>query len=89
MIIKENRFSTFIWILLVLLTLSTYLIGEAGAVGKISMLLLITLSFLKGQLVANYFMNLRHAHGIWRTIIFAYFLVVGGLIAITYINSLN
>ena len=85
----ENKLSTLVWGILILLTLSTYLIGESGAVGKSAMLLLITLSFIKGQLVANYFMNLRHAHGLWRAIIFAYFLVVGGLIAITYISSVR
>lgn len=85
----ENKLSILVWGILILLTLSTYLIGESGAVGKSAMLLLITLSFIKGQLVANYFMNLRRAHGLWRAIIFAYFLVVGGLIAITYISSVR
>jgi hypothetical protein len=35
-------------------------------------------------MVANYFMGLRRVHIGWRILILAYFVIVGGLIALAY-----
>ncbi len=85
----SNRFYTGVWAILSVLTLATFLIGETGFAGRGVMLLLILISFVKGQLVANYFMGLRHAGWLWRGIILGYFLVVGGMIAIAYLIGLH
>ena len=84
---RSQHFYTIIWLLLLALTAITFFIGETGAVGKIAMISLISISFVKGQLIANYFMGLRHVHLMWRGIIFAYFLIVGCLIAIAYLST--
>ena len=42
------------------------------------------IALIKGQMVANYFMGLRRVHLGWRILILAYFLIVGGLIALAY-----
>ncbi len=85
----SDRFSTLIWAVLSLLTLATFTIGEAGLAGRGVMLTLLAIAFVKGQMVANYFMGLRHAGWLWRGIILAYFLVVGGMIAIAYLMGLR
>jgi len=48
---------------------------------------LLLIAFLKGQLVANYFMGLRHAGWLWRGIVLIYFVLVGGLILIAYLTA--
>ena len=84
---RSQHFYTTIWLLLLVLTATTFLIGETGIVGKIAMISLMSISFVKGQLIANYFMRLRHVHLMWRGIIFAYFLIVACLIAIAYLSA--
>lgn len=85
----SNTFSTIIWLVLVALTLLTFSIGEAGLTGKLAMLSLLFIALLKGQMVANYFMGLRHVAFGWRAIVLFYFLIVGGLIALAYLMGLE
>ena len=81
-----NRFATIIWLGLVILTMGTFLIGEEVTAGKTVMLSVLVISLIKGQLIANYFMGLRHVSWLWRGIILGYFVIVGGMIAIAYLN---
>jgi caa(3)-type oxidase subunit IV len=85
---QSNISATVIWLILVALTLATWRIGEAGMVGKSAMLLLLFIAMIKSQMVANYFMALRHTRLLWRGIMFGYFVIVGGLIALSYLRSL-
>lgn len=85
----SNAFSTIIWVALVALTLTTYRMGEAGLAGKGVMLALLLIAMIKGQMVANYFMGLRHAHIVWRALVFFYFVLVGGLIAVAYLMGVH
>lgn len=81
-----NRFATLIWLALVILTVTTFLIGEKVSAGKTVMLSVLLISLIKGQLIANYFMGLRHVSWLWRGIILGYFVVVGGMIVIAYMK---
>jgi caa(3)-type oxidase subunit IV len=85
---QSNISATVIWLILVALTLATWRIGEAGMVGKSAMLLLLFIAMIKSQMVSNYFMALRHTRLLWRGIMFGYFVIVGGLIALAYLRSL-
>lgn len=82
--IQPNWFSTMIWLMLVALTLVTFRIGQAGTVGSSAMLAVLLIALVKGQMVANYFMGLRRVHIGWRILILAYFVIIGGLIALAY-----
>ncbi|MFZ9642283.1 MAG: cytochrome C oxidase subunit IV family protein [Candidatus Methylopumilus sp.] len=84
---QTNKFSTAVCLSLIILTILTFGIGEKGLTGKLVMLSLLAISFIKGQLIANYFMGLRHVSWLWRGIIMGYFLIVGCLIAIAYTIS--
>ena len=84
---QSKKFSRTIWLLLIALTTITYSIGKAGLSGKLVMLGLLGISLIKGQLIANYFMGLRHVSWIWRGIVLGYFLIVGCLIAVAYTIS--
>jgi len=83
---RLNRFATRIWLALVALTVLTFFIGEEVTAGKTVMLSVLAISLIKGQLIANYFMCLRHVRWLWRCIILGYFVIVGGMIAIAYLN---
>jgi len=81
-----NRFATLIWLALVALTVLTFFIGEEVTAGETVMLSVLAISLIKGQLIANYFMGLRHVSWLWRGIILGYFVIVGGMIVIAYLN---
>ncbi len=82
---RLNRFYTAIWLLLVVMTLATFFIGERIAAGSVVMMSVLVISLIKGQLIANYFMGLRHVSWVWRGIILGYFVIVGGMVAVAYL----
>jgi cytochrome c oxidase subunit IV len=86
---QSNSFSTVIWLMLVILTIATFSLGEAGMSGKYVMLTLLAIAMIKSQLVANYFMGLRKSKFLWRAMMFGYFAIVGGLIAVAYLMGLK
>jgi len=75
---------TLVWIGLLLLTLVTYYLGEVNQTASSFVYVLLAITMIKSQLVANYFMGLRHVALKWRIIMLVYFLIVGGLIALAY-----
>ena len=85
----SNLFFTVIWLVLVVLTIMTFSLGEAGMSGEVVMLTLLAITMVKSQLVANYFMGLRRTKFLWRAIMFGYFAIVGGLIAVAYLMGLK
>ena len=86
---QSKLFPTVIWLVLVALTIVTFSLGEAGMSGKGVMLTLLAITMIKSQLVANYFMALRKTKFLWRAIMFGYFIIVGGLIAMAYLMGLK
>ncbi|NOU24153.1 MAG: cytochrome C oxidase subunit IV family protein [Methylotenera sp.] len=85
----SNLFFTVILLVLAVLTIMTFSLGEAGMAGKGVMLTLLAITMIKSQLVANYFMGLRRTKFLWRAIMFGYFAIVGGLIAVAYLMGLK
>jgi len=86
---QSNLFFTVIWLVLAVLTIMTFSLGEAGLAGKGVMLTLLAITMIKSQLVANYFMGLRRTKFLWRAIMFGYFAIVGGLITVAYLMGLK
>jgi len=86
---QSNLFFTVIWLVLAVLTIMTFSLGEAGVAGKGVMLTLLAITMIKSQLVANYFMGLRRTKVLWRAIMFGYFAIVGGLITVAYLMGLK
>lgn len=86
---QSKFFSTIILLVLLALTILTFSLGEAGMSGSGVMFTLLTITMIKSQLVANYFMALHKTKLLWRAIMFGYFIIVGGLIAIAYLIGLK
>jgi hypothetical protein len=76
---------TWVYLLLILLSCSTYLIGRWDFSGLGISLLVLLLALLKGQLVGNYFMGLGSVRGWWRWPVFIWLFVPGSLIGAAFI----
>jgi hypothetical protein len=72
-----------------LLTATTYSIGEAALGGVTIMLLVLGTAAIKVQLVANYFMGLRRTRWLWRGIVLGWLLLVTALITIAYLTTIK
>ena len=77
-----------IWLLMLLLTLTTYAIGRLGYSGAAIMLFLLLTAAIKAGLIIRDFMELRGVSLLWRVIMYGWLLVVCLGIAISYIVSL-
>ena len=86
---KFIRPSTLIWLLLMLLTVTTYAISETGMGGTIIMLIVLGIAAIKVQLVTNYFMALRDTRWLWRGIVLGWLMLVTGLIVIAYLTTIK
>lgn len=73
------------WLLLVALSLVTYLAAELGLQGEALVLGVLVLAIIKGQLVADWFMGLRHVGSFWRPLLTGYLFIVGSFIAAAFL----
>ncbi|MCW9024306.1 MAG: cytochrome C oxidase subunit IV family protein [Gammaproteobacteria bacterium] len=80
---------TWVWIILMLLTLAVLFIGQAGLGGTTVVCILLISTFVKTQMVADYFMGLKRTRLIWRAIVTVYLLLVMSLIGLAYWLSLS
>lgn len=77
------------WLVLLGLTLFTYGIGSMGMSGIAATGVVLLATLLKGQVVVDHFMGLRHVRLFWRVLMFSYLAVVGVAIAIAYVLGVN
>ncbi|PWB58846.1 MAG: hypothetical protein C3F18_01750 [Nitrosomonadales bacterium] len=78
---------TRVWLALMILTFTTYAIGEAGWSGTAVMLIVLGTAVVKVEMVANYFMGLRRTRWLWRGIMLGWLLLVSSLITIAYLKT--
>lgn len=75
------------WLLLLVMTGITYAVGESGLLAQGSVAVVagvLGLAFIKGLVVAQDFLELRHAPGLWRRLVVGWLVVVLGLIVLAY-----
>jgi len=80
---------TRVWLLLLVLTLITFAIGEAGLGGSRIMLAVLAITLVKSRMVAGFFMGLRQTRLLWRMIMLGYLAVVGSMIALAYLIAVK
>lgn len=78
---------TAVYLSMVVLTLVTFLIGEAGASGLGVSLLVLAFALIKGELLGDFFMGLKGLRGPWRWVIFLWLFVPGALITTAFVLS--
>lgn len=74
---------------LLLATLITWLIGEQGASGPLTVAILLVLAGVKGWWVADEFMALRHVALHWRLIILLWLVIILAVIGFAYYIGMN
>jgi len=80
---------TKIWIILLLLTLVSFSLGWLKLLSLGSFALLLLTTFIKGQLIADYFMGLKEVQGKYRFIPTIWLMVTLLLVALAYYIPVN
>ncbi len=87
----ENKYlvrpCTWIFLLLMGLTLVTWFIGLKQFSGLQVSLMVLGIALLKGQLIGDYFMDLRRVSGFWRWAVAIWLLLAGSLISYAFYIS--
>lgn len=84
-----TRACTRIWLALIILTCSTYAIGETSWSGTAVMLTVLGTAVIKVEMVASYFMGLRRTRWLWRGIVLGWLILVSSLITIAYLMTVK
>lgn len=71
----KNQLFLKVWILLILLTISTALVSNSTIITAIAALLILVLSVIKFMGVSFYFMELRKAHIFWKVAILIFLFI--------------
>ena len=75
---------TMVYSVMLLLTLTTFVIGTLGMSGLWVSLLVLLLALIKGQMVGDYFMGLKRVRGLWHWVIFLWLFIPGVLIGTAF-----
>ena len=75
---------TWVWLIMMVLTFVTYLVGQMGVGGIELALTVLGFALIKGQMVGDYFMGLKGIGGLWRWPVALWLLILGGLIATAF-----
>jgi len=78
---------TIVYLVMMALTVTTFLIGQFRIGGLATSLLVLGFALFKGQLIGDYFMGLKGIHGIWRWVVLIWLFLPGGLIATAFYVS--
>ena len=78
------RHCTWVYLILVALTFTTYALGELGLGGISFSLLVLGIALVKGHLVGDFFMGLHGLSGPWRWVILIWLTLIGGLITLAF-----
>jgi hypothetical protein len=75
---------TWVYLILLSLTLVTWLIGVKQFSGLQISMMVLGIALLKGQLIGDYFMNLKQVSGFWRWAVTIWLLLIGVLISYAF-----
>ena len=75
---------TWTYLILIGLTLVTWFIGVKQLSGLQVSMMVLGIALLKGQLIGDYFMNLKQVSSFWRWAVTIWLLLIGGLISYAF-----
>ena len=86
---SQIRPCTYVWLILILLTIFAFMVGEfeLGGITIITTIILSTL--IKGHLIVDYFMGLHRVGWKWRLMMYSWLLFVIGMIGFAYFLGLK
>jgi cytochrome c oxidase subunit IV len=74
-----------LWIVLIILTAFSAFMAEQGKPELISMTIMAVVLAIKGRIIVDYFMELKHSNKILRGLMRVYFYVIPTLIIVVYL----
>ncbi len=74
-----------LWIILIVLTLFSAYMAEKATPGFNSISIMALVLAIKGRIIVDYFMELKHANVVVRTLMQVYFYVIPALIILVYL----
>lgn len=74
-----------LWLLLITLTLFSAYMAERANPGFVSVAIMAAVLAIKGRIIVDHFMELKHAHKLLRSLMRTYFYVIPSLIIIVYL----
>ena len=74
-----------LWLLLIILTLLSAYMAEIATPGINSIVIMALVLAIKGRIIVDHFMELKHSNVIVRTLMQVYFYVVPALIILVYL----
>lgn len=84
----ETQKATWVWISLILATIIGAIISTFEQTGVWVVFLTVTILIIKGQLIVDHFMALKHVAKHWRMLMSAYCIVIGAFIFSAYCLSI-
>lgn len=81
--------ATLIWLCLMLATISAALLSMYFSSGLILLFVSVAILIFKGQLIVDYFMDLRSVARHWRLVMSAYCVVIASFVVIAYLIGLS
>ncbi len=78
---------TIIWIILIVLTLSSTLVGYLELSGLYIVGFVLLTVVIKGQMIIDYYMGLKNVRGFWRHAMLGFVFVIPAIIYTGYILS--
>jgi len=82
---KHIKLINTLWLILMLLTLYSVYMAELATPGLNSVAIMAIVLGIKGRIIVDYFMELKEAHVILRTLMRVYFYVIPALIILVYL----
>lgn len=79
------RFIEILWMFLIALTLFGAYMAEQEKPGLDSIIIMALVLAIKGRIIVDYFMELKHSHYILRSLMQLYFYVIPALIILVYL----
>lgn len=80
---------TVIWLLLLLLTVGTYMMSLLGIEGKGLVITVLLFALIKGHLIIDWYMGLRRVSGFWRPMLGLYLVTLGTLITLAFLLPIH
>ncbi len=80
----EKRIN-YLWVFLIVLTLFSAFMAEQNYSGLFSVVIMAFVLAVKGRVIVDHFMELKHSHKILRTLMQVYFYVIPVLIILVYL----
>ena len=82
---QEIKLIDTLWLVLIGLTLLSAYMAERAEPGFISVAIMAAVLAVKGRIIVDHFMELKHAHKVLRRLMHTYFYVIPSLIIVVYL----